>query len=482
MKWLKVIYGYLWGVAINLPMKHVLIGFSIIIVLTSLILLSIGQTARWDILDHISMVDHFYKSGSLYPKTNSNNLSGVSVYFPGMSFIGLGLNFISSKYLIQLMQIFSISMIFTFYRIQLTISKELGFKGNDVIYYLLSIISYFFLNYEWLVYASECKPDIVAFNCGSLGVILYNSSCKENNRNLLKLFFGIFFTGIAILFKQQYLFFLLGLVIYSVFFGDKYWKIFTLGALLVAGTILLCFFKNSTLWFWTVTVLKDDGLLSIKQVISDHILIGFYYLSSFIIAIVMVRFRVLKFNSNLIFYIRRSPWITIFLFVAIGGIISALKVGGNAGNTAFGMVIILPIIISQVEYINIKYLLVLTSLVLLFRTPKIINSSMSTLKEINEMEEFVKDNIKQSNLNILTGSNLYFCSRSIQKTNFIDNYWSYAIRDNSVLDNSLANVVGTNDYDFLIVENYEFNYKFINSMKNYKVVFHNDLGIIVKKL
>jgi hypothetical protein len=126
--------------------------------------------------------------------------------------------------------------------------------------------------------------------------------------------------------------------------------------------------------------------------------------------------------------------------------------------------------------------LLLTSLVLLFRIPKIINSSVSTLNEINEMEEFVNENIKQSNLNILTGSNLYFCSRSLQKTNYIDNYWSYAIRDNRLLDNSLPIVVSTNDYDFLIVENYEFNKKFIHSMKNYKVVFHNDLGIIAKKL
>lgn len=457
------------------------------IVILSLFIISLGQTARWDILDHIAMADSFSKSNSLYPNQNDIFLRGASVYFPGISIIALLLKNITFKYLIYCMQIFAIAIILILYYIQKEILYDLNVRISSRKYFYIATFFYFTLNYEWLVYACELKPDTTAFILGSLGIIVSKINSKENvNIKSLSFIIGVIFTGSAIIFKQQYIFFLAGLNIYALFFGNKKLKLFSILSLLLSLVYIFIFYINKEILFWTVTVLSDDGLLSYKQIWVDHKLIFIYYTLFIIILFIFYKFGFLKLNFfealiNLKKLFKSSPWPLILTTVAIGAFLSALKVGGNAGNTAFGLVILMPIIFIFIGSLNKNIAYLLLVFVILIKIPVTIKNQISKYKEVIELNEFVEKNIKEKNVNILTGSNVYFIARKIKNVNIITNYWMYGIRDNIDIDKELKILTTKYIFDYVIVENFETNHEFLKNSSHYTLLYENKTAIIAKR-
>lgn len=457
------------------------------IVILTLFIISLGQTARWDILDHVSMADSYNNSNSLYPNQKDIFLHGASVYFPGISIIALLLKNITFKYLIYCMQIFAITMILILYYIQKEILSELNVKLSNRKYFYLTTFFYFILNYEWLVYACELKPDTTAFILGSLGIIVSKINTEENiNIKSLSFFIGIVFTGSAIIFKQQYIFFLAGLIIYALFFGNKKFKIFSILSLFLSMVYLFIFYTNKQILFWTVTVLSDDGILSYKQILVDHKLIFIYYSLFSIVLYIFYKTGFLKLNYlegliNLKKLYKSSPWPLILTTVAIGAFLSALKVGGNAGNTAFGLVILMPIFFIFISGLNKNVAYLLLFFVIFLKIPVIFKNQISKYKEVLELNDFVEKNIKEKNVTILTGSNVYFIPRNIKNANYITNYWMYGIRDNIDIDKEFKILATKYRFDYLIVENFETNNEYIKNSSRYNLLFENKTAIIAKR-
>ena len=114
--------------------KYIYFGIVIISIIT-LFIISIGQTARWDILDHISMSDNFDITKQLYPSQFDKFLSGSSVYFPGVSIITIFFKFfIIDKYVQISLQLLACLIIIIYFFIILYIVNSFSNKTLIKIY------------------------------------------------------------------------------------------------------------------------------------------------------------------------------------------------------------------------------------------------------------------------------------------------------------------------------------------------------------
>jgi hypothetical protein len=433
------------------------------------------------------MADNFSNSNTLYPNPKEIFLHGASVYFPGTSLVALLFKNITFKYLIFCMQFFAISIVIFFYFIQKYILHDLNIKIENTTYFYLATFFYFILNYEWLVYACELKPDTTAFVFGSLGMIISKVNSNEKIKiKSIKYFLGIILTGSAILFKQQYIFFLFGLNLYALLFGSKSLKLFSIISLLLSLFFIFIFYQNTNIWFWTVKVLSDDGLLSLKQILIDHRLISIYYIFFFILLFILEKLKFIQLNFSefilkLKFLIKNSPWPLIITFVFLGSVVSAIKVGGNAGNTAYGLVVLMPLFFIFLSQLNKKVAFLLFAYILIFKVPSVLKTQIFKYNEVVELNNFVSSNIKEQNLNILTGSNVYIIARNIKNINNISNYWMYGIRDNVDIEKEISMLTNHLKFDYLIIENFDSNKNFIKNSDHYHLIFENKTALIAKR-
>jgi len=466
--------------------NFIVITLSSLIIIALVVILSLGQTARWDILDHIQMADSFEKNGLIYPDYNSEILNGSSVYFPGISFLTIILKkVISDNYLLFALQLLACSVIIIFFYIQYYITKSFIPKYKFESYFYFAAISFIFLNYDWLIYATEFKPDTIAFCGGAIGIIISGVDKRIRRSNFLY-FLGIFCTGISIVFKQQYIFFLFGLILFAFINNDfRLRKFVFLSSAVSFGIILLIRF-NTNAWFWTVTVLKDDGFLSFKSWLINHYKISINHIIGILILITLIFLNKFFWPTNIIENIlklsRKSIWVYIQFFVFLGGLISSFKIGGNAGNTSFGLVVLLPLTIYFIQFLDIRYLSFLFFIIIFFKVPFLMNDAKNRFNESIEFSNAAKEFINKKNLKILTGSDVYYVTRKFRESNVIVNYSMYSLRDNSNIENQLEKSASKYKFDYVIVENWPLNKEYLRKSGRYKILFENKIGIIAKAI
>jgi len=468
----------------KLSTNHYVIYVSVVILLLLIITLSLGRTARWDILDHIEMADRFEKFGTLYPSVNEEYLTGSSVYFPGLSFLTVFLKtFIPDSLIIQAMQLIACCFILIFYFIQKYISRSFYYNLNNTHFFYTTVIYFIFLNYEWLIYAVEFKADITAYCIGSLGIIISGVD-KEKSRPLISFILGIILTGIAILFKQQYIFFLFGLLFFTILNKKKKLVYFSAISIFISFSIIFLLKFNSNTWYWTVKVLSDDGFLSLKEwLISQKELIITYIIGliGFISLLLLKVFKLptQRFKiSSIKNIITSNIWFSIMIFVFLGSLISSLKTGANSGNTAFGFVILLPLSLYYFNNLKVKQLFVLFLIIIFTKVPILLYSNFKHYLTIQEFSNTVENIVNVKGVKILTGSDVYFATRKVRIGNEIANYWMYSLIDNSPVSSHLSKIIKSNDFNYIIIENWPENYHFIKNSGNYKILFKNDVGIL----
>ena len=468
----------------NLSINHYVIFGSVLVLIVLLVNLSLGRTARWDILDHLEMADRYEKFGTLYPNFNEKYLTGSSVYFPGVSFISIFLKkFIPDMLIILSMQILACCFIVAFYFIQKYISRSFYYSINSIHFFYATILYFIFLNYEWLIYAVEFKPDIAAYCIGSLGIIISGVD-KEKRKSLILFILGIILSGIAILFKQQYIFFLFGLIFFTILNKNKKLIIFTITSTLISFVILFLIKSNPNAWYWTVTVLSDDGFLSLKEWLKSQELLIFTYFIGFIVFLTFFLLKEYKFPIrrfeilNIKNILKSNIWFSVMIFVFFGSLISSLKIGGNSGNTAFGLVILLPFALYYFNNLKLRQLFVLSLLILFIKVPFLLYSNFKHYLKIQEFSNNVEKLINVKGVKVLTGSDVYYSTRKIRLGNEITNYWMYSKIDNSSLSSKLNNIIKSNDFNYILVESWPENYQFLKKSGKYKILFKNDIGIL----
>jgi type IV secretory pathway VirB3-like protein len=261
------------------------------------------------------MADNFIKFGTLYPNPNSKFIFGTSVYFPGVSFLSmLFIKIISNRFLIEFLLAIAIFFVFALICIQKHIIKIYFGRVSELKYYLLTALSFFFININWVTYACEFKPDTIAYCIGAFGLIISKVDVKYTPINYIRFIIGVILTGIAIIFKQQYLAFLIGLFFFAVIKNSKRFWMFCILTFIITLIVLYNLVKIPYQRYWNVEILKDDGFLDLITVIKNNsnlipkvfiYLISIYFLSPF---------KSLK-KINFKYSISNSPWLLILVFI-----------------------------------------------------------------------------------------------------------------------------------------------------------------------
>jgi hypothetical protein len=453
-----------------------------LIVVLEIILLSLGQTARWDILQHLQMADRFELNGTIYPNYNDQILTGVSVYFPGLSFLTILLKtIVPDNQLLLIMQFLACTVVIVFFFIQEYIAKSFTNNLTFPFFFYAALIAFIFFNSDWLIYATEFKPDTIAYCFGCLGIIISGVD-KQVHKSMFSFVLGIIITGVGIIFKQQYIFFLSGMIVFTLFKKDKMTRIFVFFSVLISISIIVMLGFNKNVFFWTIYVFKDDGLMSMQSWLKDHIHIFLKYILGFLALMFLYRLKLLIIPKNTYNYLRdklsNNIWVLIMIFVFFGALISSFKKGGNPGNTAFGLIVLLPLFVYIIQNLNLRYLSLFLILILIFKVPYIMLMSINKYKDSLDFANKSNEVIHLNNLKILTGDNLYFVARNYRGSNLIQSYWTHTLKDNSDFDKQLESVAYKTKFDFLIVENLPSNMNFIRNSKKYKILFENNIGII----
>ena len=177
----------------------------------------------------------------------------------------------------------------------------------------------------------------------------------------------------------------------------------------------------------------------------------------------------------------RNSWSFILIFVFFGAALSSFKVGGNAGNTAFGLVVLMPIFLLLIKQLNYFILFIIFCFLIAFKIPKVIDVSLNQYKETKDLSNKFSQSFHGVNKKILIGSNLYYAVRDFRKSNKIVNYWMYSLKDNSDIFSQLQITNSKYKFDVLVVENLPNNLSYIMKSKDYIVFFKNRIGIIAYK-
>lgn len=427
------------------------------------------------------MSDRYELVGSFYPNPDDQFPSGVSVYFPGTALIAAALKtFLPNNYLVHVMLLIAVSTVLLFFAVQKRIITSIEPHANTNNFQSVAIIFSLFIANSWLIYAIEFKPDTIAILLGSAGILIARAD-KKGDILSLRFVLGGLLTGSALIFKQQYLAFLMGMVFYSFICRNKAFQLFTILANGFALIVLFVIYENKNTWFWTVTVLSDDGFISLRQW-------AFAHAHLFIVVAQCTLFLVAAYLNDLFGsekgyrqitrrHLLSSPWPTIMFFTALGGFAGAWKVGGNDGNTAIGLIVFLPLIYLVVQHFDRRMLIVLAWAILLGQIAPAYKA-VDAYRHSSSLTEAVKSLSIRSDAKVLTGSDVYVAAHVINTSNPIENYWARSVRSGSDVSTELGKVLEEERFDYLIVESWPRNKQYIANSNRYSIVFENELGIV----
>ena len=450
-----------------------------------LISLSLGQIARWDLLEQISMADRYNISNSFYPDKYDQHPSGVSVYFPGVALLASFIStIVPASLIVQTMLLLAGLLTVAFLLIQREITKDIDSSYTGNAFWPLAIVFSLFFAREWVIYAVEFKPDTIAYLVGSASILLSRRTYSRQISYFLSIFFGLI-AGLALVFKQQYVVFVLGYLLFSFFFKKREDFFFLFGCL-ATSTLVLYFMKSSgDAWFWTISVLSDDGFLNYKQWTKDHF-VFFLKLGMLLCALIVgIRVNIIgssyKVLSTLISTYKSSPWVTIIFVSFLAAFISSWKVGGNAGNTAFGLMLFFPLFLLLLSRVNASLLILAGWLVIGLNVPFAINS-LKRYKLADELVQATMSISEKDCVKVLTGSDVYFATRSKFLHCNTTNYWTIALRDSTSSDIEFNRMVESREFKYIISENWPINNKILKDSKNYQILFENRIGILAKMI
>lgn len=474
-----------------------IINTQIIIFVLFLVVLSLGQMARWDLLQQIAMSDRYSLLGNLYPDTGLSIPTGVSAYFPGVTVIALIIkNIVPNNLLIYSMHLIAVLVILSFFIVQRRITYSISKDVNLDNFYIGAIFFSLIFCKFYLMYAVEFKPDTIAFLLGSLGIMIAkvdNNAGVDNNTSIkiLPFVLGASLTGCALIFKQQYIAFLVGMIIYSLIGKNYKFQIFTALSIIFSLLILYIFSAEENSFFWTVTILSNDGFVPIKYWVLNHASLMIHTAQSIIVLFGLHLYGYLKIDFASFFsrkHLLMTPWPILICMSALAAFASSWKVGGNPGNTQLGLILLFPLIYFLIQKFD-KRLLILIVWVTFFSLLKPMTNSVEQFQDSTALNQAASSLVSDSKTKVLTGSDVYGAARMVKTLNPIHDLWTMErLTNNNIGDkldptvysdsNNLSSLLADQEYDIVILENLPKYTKPLSSSSLYSIHFHNNLGII----
>lgn len=420
--------------------KNINIGL-LSFLLLSFLIRSMNGILRWDLNQHIGMVDNFFLYGSFYP-TESNLYSPVSIYPFGLRIIALIFSEMGiDELLAPSMLVFSVASLF------ITIILFLKNNRNDrylddariplIISYTLICCDFF------LFYATEFKPDTLAYLICFMGLTLYN---KKNNFLII----SSIIIGLSVFIKQQSIAFIIGLILYGIF----NYKNRTKYLIFLSATLYFLFFylyyKNEIIRFYSIEVISDDGFRKLmdvlKELYENFINIGVFLIFLFFTCKTLPN----KINIKQII-VKQTQNIYFFLCISIFGLayFSSLKVGGNSGNIQLGLFYLIPLLMVAIKDFKICYKrAVLVCAISFFMTIGSLIAPIKSVFEYSHLKKAINTITLNSNINkILIDSNTYSIVRHLRNNIIIHDYYTPTLINNDFK----ISEVELNNYDLIII-------------------------------
>ena len=466
----------------KLRAPHFLIALTFVF---TIIVIAMGQLARWDLLDQLSMVDNYFNEGLFYPGFNDLNPHGTSIYFPGVAlllsvFRGLGIDF----YIVEFSIMVSCITVLAFMVAQLKIAEKIIGRRISYTRFIPFIIAYsLILTPYWLMYAVEFKPDTIALLVGYFGLCI--CGFIANSSSITSILIGALLCGGALLFKQQYIAFVFGISLYCLFFPSRNRLLFVFFVAIVTSSILIIAFKNADIWFWNVLVISDDGFLTIKEIVRHNL--GTINVVVFSLICCSIFLKLNDKNKSIIIDVGmfqrlyKMPWIWGITFFILACLVSTLKNGGNQGNSQLAIFLIAPLAYAVLSNLPTRVFTGLAVAALLTTIPNNIFSGVVSFHHANELRAFVISD-DETPLTVVTGSNVYFASRHYDFNSKSFNYMTFNLGKNGDVENALGIMLPNISPDRLVVGNWGSNKKAISLDDRYIVTFENQLGIVAKRV
>ena len=458
--------------------------FMLFIFILFIFLTSLGKIDRWDLLQQIAMADNYLISGSFYPGRAELAPSDVSVYFPGVALLALVVSKIGiSSHLVEVMLGIASVTLLLFFFVQYKVARHLfGHEITPTKFVPIIIISSLFLCPAWFFYASEFKPDIIAFTIGlgCVHLVLH----REVKATYAQVIFGGFITGLALIFKQQYLAFIIGLSLHALVFPTKKRLLFSVNALAGALLILIAIFRNEDAQFWSIEVLRNDGLVSFPYYFRVHFSTAIAFVTFFYCYFSYIRltdgcftlkYLVPSLNSK---HLTSSPWVWGVFFLALAAFASSFKRGGDEGNTELALILLLPVLAVFLTCVKQWILMGTASIALFSYIPETIVYAIN-YKEARELVIFVEGGTLPENASVAFGSNVYFAARRYKSTNRLSAYWPIALRDNSSHPrDGLDTFIYSTKPEILVIDGF-IDGEDLSNRHDFKLVFTNPIGSVL---
>jgi len=449
-----------------------------------------GRFNRYPIAEQLGISINFLKYGYFFPDFNGKDFYPVSPYFPGLAFLIHLLRFIIPDYfLFEFLTILGILSIFFFFFISIKISKRIYKKIPDyTICWLIIILLCLWPCRYWLYYAITFKTDTLSFALIFFAIYILDINSKNHQINYLKVLISFISILYAVILKQQAIFIIFALGLFSILNKDYFLRMFSFIVISSIGLLYFLIFQDKNLFFFSISRFSQGGLYNLNEFILKNYkeIIKIILLALFLI---FCNLEKLGFNNlqkkikNTFLGFKKNIWLYILFFLSLTGIPSFFKYGGNFGNIGLSIIVLTPIIIYFLGDLK-KNILTFTILALLVLEITTIKVSFNNYIESKKMQNKVLQLVKGEGLKILTDTESLFSSFLISDNNLLHSIDTMRVIDRFVNNkNSRVAFIDLKKkdvemYDFLIISQYN---KKLIELKDFQLIHKGKFNHIYSK-
>lgn len=447
--------------------------------------LSLGLVADWNILDHLAMVDRFRAGGNLYSGMADFPSMASSNYFPGLSYIIIGLMQLTpDSFIIEAMHGLGIIFLIGFFIVQFFIIKD--FVKTDVVQFTaLWIFTTLLILNNWYFYALKFKPDTLALLIGLGALYVLQKYDQPERQNLFVVVISSVILALPLVLKQQYIAFIAGYIVYALF---RRRVTSALSAVIVASiaTLVISHVRSvENAWFWSVTVLADDGLNNFMIWGYEHFKLSIHLVTVSIILLWVAGLKSLHPLARPIRFIiddmqlLRRPWAIPLIFASGASFLSGFKSGGNVGNTELAIILLFPFIFMIFKGIDRNISVAIACVALMISTADAFRG-IKSYQQFGQAEAFFNGLEHSKTENVFTTSDYYAVVRNQRNKTGIHN-WHHEILINKVGDDDLPAFIHNRNFAYVVLPAFSPINAELEKGFGYEPVYQNNQLMILKK-
>ena len=184
----------------------------------------------------------------------------------------------------------------------------------------------------WLYYAITFKTDTLSFGLIFFAIYILEINRKNYRINFLQVLISFILILYSISLKQQAIFVVFALGLFSLLNKDYFLRIFSFIMILSIGLFYFLMFEDKNLWFFNILRFSGNSFYTLKAIVRDNYedITKIIFL---ILFLTVCNLEKLGFNNlqekikKTFFGFKKNIWLYIFFFLSITGIPGFLKNG-----------------------------------------------------------------------------------------------------------------------------------------------------------